>query len=71
MGVAIVMKKRLTKSKNKKLFGVAGGLAEYFGVDPLLMRALIFIFALGFGVVAVGYIILVIWMPKPEEDEAP
>ena len=65
-----MMKKRLPKSKNKKLFGVAGGLAEYFDVDPLLMRVLIVILALVFGVVAVGYIILAIWMPKPEEDEA-
>ncbi len=63
------MKKRLAKSKDKKLFGVAGGLAEYFGVDPLLMRVLIVILTIGFGVVAVGYILLAIWMPKPPEDD--
>lgn len=63
------MKKRLVKSKDKKLFGVAGGLAEYFDVDPLLVRILIVVLALGFGVVIVGYILLAIWMPKPAEDE--
>ena len=64
------MKKRLVKSKDKKLFGVAGGLAEYFDVDPLLMRVLIVILSIGFGVVAVGYILLAIWMPKPTKDDS-
>ncbi len=64
------MNKRLVKSKNKKLFGVAGGLAEYFNIDPLLMRVLIVILSIGFGIVIVGYILLAIWMPKPTEDDA-
>jgi phage shock protein C len=64
------MNKRLVKSKDKKLFGVAGGLAEYFNVDPLLMRVLIVVLSLGFGIVIVGYILLAIWMPKPAEDDA-
>ncbi len=63
------MKKRLAKSTDKKLFGVAGGLAEYFNVDPLLMRVLIVVLTIGFGVVAVGYILLAIWMPKPPEHD--
>ena len=62
------MAKRLVKSKNKKLFGVAGGLAEYFDVDPLLMRVLIVILTLIVGVALIGYILLAIWMPKPAED---
>ncbi len=65
-----MMNKRLAKSKNKKLFGVAGGLAEYFNIDPLLMRVLIVILSIGFGIVIVGYILLAIWMPKPTEDDA-
>lgn len=64
-----MMNKRLAKSKNKKLFGVAGGLAEYFNIDPLLMRVLIVILSIGFGIVIVGYILLAIWMPKPTEDD--
>ncbi len=64
------MNKRLAKSKNKKLFGVAGGLAEYFNIDPLLMRVLIVILSIGFGIVIVGYVLLAIWMPKPTEDDA-
>ncbi len=64
------MNKRLVKSKDKKLFGVAGGLAEYFDVDPLLMRVLIVVLTLLVGVTLVGYILLAIWMPKPTEDDA-
>ena len=32
------MAKRLVKSTDKKLFGVAGGLAEYFNIDPTIVR---------------------------------
>ena len=35
----IIMEKKLTRSANdKKLFGVCGGVAEYFDVDPTLVR---------------------------------
>jgi len=40
------MEKRLYRSKkNKMILGVCGGLGEYFGIDPTLVR-LIFIFLL-------------------------
>ncbi len=59
------MKKRLTKSKDKKLFGVAGGVADYFDVDPLLIRvgfvATTFCF---FPLTFVGYVALAIMMPS-------
>lgn len=29
---------KLTKSQNKKLFGVCGGLAEFLGVNPFWIR---------------------------------
>ena len=32
------MTKKLTKSFNKKVSGVCGGLAEYFDLDPTLVR---------------------------------
>ncbi|MCH8108410.1 MAG: PspC domain-containing protein, partial [Chloroflexi bacterium] len=41
------MTKRLVKSTDKKLFGVAGGVAEYFDIDPILVRV-------GFVVLCVG-----------------
>ncbi|HYF92268.1 MAG TPA: PspC domain-containing protein [Symbiobacteriaceae bacterium] len=57
--------KPLTKSHDKWLSGVCGGVAEYFGVDPLLVRALWLgsIFLLGTGLLL--YIVLMILMPDP------
>lgn len=61
---------RLHKSsKNKVLFGVAGGLAEYFAVDPTLVR-LVFVlltFASGAGIII--YLVLAVIMP-PEQTSA-
>ncbi len=44
--------KKLRKSKtDKKIFGVCGGLAEYFGIDPIWIRLgwaiLVFIYGTG------------------------
>jgi phage shock protein PspC (stress-responsive transcriptional regulator) len=42
-----MMEKKLHKSKRYKIIaGVCGGIAEYFNIDPLIVR-LIFIFTLG------------------------
>ena len=63
-------KRRLAKSRRKWIFGVAGGLAEYFGVSPLLVR-LAFVLGTAFSILGlVAYVILFVWMPKPPpEDE--
>jgi len=54
---------RLTKSHDKWLAGVCGGVAEYFGTDPVLVRALWLaaVFLAGTGLLL--YIILAILMP--------
>jgi phage shock protein PspC (stress-responsive transcriptional regulator) len=63
------MEKRLTKSKNdRKLFGVCGGLGEYFGIDPTLVRlAFVLLTLFGGGIGLVLYIVLAIIMP-PETN---
>ena len=48
------MEKKLYRSNDRKIFGVCGGLAEYFGINPLIVRILWIIFAVntnGLGVV--------------------
>ena len=59
------MRKRLTKSTKKMVFGVAGGVADYFDVDPVLVRAgfvaTTFCF---FPFAVVGYVALAIMMPS-------
>ena len=60
------MAKRLTKSTDKKLFGVAGGVAEYFDQDPTLVRvgfvaAFVVVCPLAF----VAYLVMAVMMPSP------
>ncbi|MCS6968825.1 MAG: PspC domain-containing protein [Cytophagales bacterium] len=57
--------KSLTKSAhNKVLTGVCGGLGQYFGIDPALIR-IGFVLATLFGIGApiLLYIVLAIFMP--------
>ena len=62
------MKRRLAKSRKKWVFGVAGGLAEYFGVSPILIRAA-FVLATAASILGVvAYVILFVWMPKPPSE---
>ncbi|MCF0193482.1 MAG: PspC domain-containing protein [Prevotella sp.] len=61
------MEKRLTRSlTERKLSGVCGGIAEYFDVDPTLVRVaylLLTFFSAAFpGIIL--YIILAILMPE-------
>ena len=65
--------RRLTRSsRHKMIAGVCGGLAEYFQLDPTLVRVayvVISIISAGFpGILA--YIILMFVMPPPA-DQAP
>jgi phage shock protein C len=56
----------LRRSKsNRKLFGVCGGVAKYFGLDPTLVRFLfVFLVLVSFGWGLLLYIILGIVMPE-------
>ena len=64
------MKRQLAKSRRKWAFGVAGGLAEYFGVSPMLVRMAFVVGAAFSSLGLVAYVILVVWMPKaPPEGE--
>lgn len=59
------MEKRLYRSRKWRVFGgVAGGLAEYFGLDPILMRVIFVIITLINGIGILLYIIL--WIIIPE-----
>lgn len=69
-----MMKKKLYKSRDKKVDGVCGGIAEYFNMDPTLIRLIwvVLTFAGFSGLIA--YIICMIVMPEaptgynPEEE---
>ena len=58
------MEKRLYRSRSDRMiWGVCGGLAKYFGIDPTIVRVffVLLIFANGLGILA--YIILAVVVP--------
>ena len=60
------MRDRLYRSRRVKVLGgVAGGLAQYFNIDPIIVRILFVVFTLMHGMGLVLYIIL--WIVVPEE----
>jgi phage shock protein PspC (stress-responsive transcriptional regulator) len=59
--------KRLRKSTdNKMIFGVAGGVADYFGTHPLLIRVAFVLLAFANGIGLLLYLALALLMPKPQ-----
>lgn len=60
--------KRLTKSNNRMLLGVCAGIAEYFDIDPNVVRLLWVMFCLLGGSGILGYIIAAIIMPSAYEE---
>ncbi|MBQ6764353.1 MAG: PspC domain-containing protein [Paludibacteraceae bacterium] len=66
----MMAEKKLTRSNNKVLAGVCGGIAEYFEIDPTLVRvcyAALSLLTTGFpGVIL--YIIMLLLMPLPPKD---
>lgn len=60
------MAKRLFKSNDKKLFGVCGGLGDYFDIDPTFVRVLFLAAFLMFGTGLLLYLVLAIVMPDKQ-----
>ena len=60
------MEKRLyrTEGEEAKIFGVCGGLAEYFGVDPTIVRVIGVVLVLCASAGLWAYLIAALVMPK-------
>ncbi|MBO4729139.1 MAG: PspC domain-containing protein [Spirochaetaceae bacterium] len=56
--------KRLRKSRDKKLCGVCGGVAEYLDMDPTIVRIIWLVLVLCAGTGVLAYIIAAILMPN-------
>jgi phage shock protein C len=62
--------KRLHKSrKNKVIAGVCGGIAEYFDVDPVLIRIVAILFFFTGGAAFIAYIVGMIIIPSQPLEE--
>lgn len=56
--------KRLCRSNNKMLAGVCGGVAEYLGWDPTIVRVIWIVLTLAGGSGILLYLILWLVMPQ-------
>lgn len=62
--------KRLYRSQNKIILGVCAGIAEFFNIDPIIIRLLAVFFTLaGMGSGIATYIIAAIIIPKKPTDQ--
>ncbi len=62
------MNKRLYRSVyDRKIGGVCGGIAEFFGIDSTIVRLVLVLLVLLFGTGVLAYIIA--WIIIPEEQE--
>mgnify|MGYP001819505562 CR=1 FL=1 len=62
------VKKLYRSTKNRMLAGVCGGLAEYFELDPTIIRVLFVLVSVFAGGGILVYIIL--WLLIPQEPQA-
>ncbi len=58
--------KKLYKSKTDRMIcGICGGIGEYFGVDPTLIRLLVVVLSISGGTGVVAYLIAALIIPEP------
>ena len=60
--------KTLRKSNNKIICGVCGGIAEYFNIDPTLVRLGFVACSIIFGSGLLAYIVAAVIMPNAETE---
>ena len=65
------VKKLHRSTKDKMLAGVCGGIAEYFQLDPTIIRVLFVLFSVFAGGGILAYIILWLVIPKEPDTTKP
>ena len=58
---------RLTRSSNKVIGGVCGGIANYFGWDPGIVRILYLVFSVLSAAFPGTFVYIILWIVIPEE----
>lgn len=62
-------RKRLYKSRNNKMIcGVCAGIADYFNIDPSIVRVLWAVLALAAGTGVLAYIAFAIILPEGDTE---
>jgi phage shock protein C len=63
--------KKLYRSRaNRRLFGVCGGIGDYFNIDPVLIRLLWILFTVAAGGGVIAYIVACLIVPEKPHHEA-
>ena len=62
-------KKIYKVEKDRKICGVCGGIAEYFGIDPVIIRVIWGILAFAYGTGIIAYIVCAFVFPNKSEVE--
>lgn len=63
------VRKRLYKSRNNKMIcGVCAGIADYFNIDPSIVRVLWAVLALAAGTGVLAYIACAIILPEGDTE---
>ena len=63
-----MQEKRLYRSEtNRMICGVCGGIAEYFGVDPTLIRLAFVLFMFGAGSGLFAYLVAAVIIPTQSQ----
>ena len=63
-------RKRIYKiEEGKKIFGVCGGVAEYFNIDPVIVRVIWGILALAYGTGIIAYLVCAFVFPNKSDVE--
>lgn len=60
--------RRLTKSEDRMLLGVAGGIAEYLQIDKLIVRILWAVLCIPLPILILVYLIMGIVVPDPRQE---
>ena len=63
----MVKKKLCRASRDKKIFGVCGGIADYFGIDSTLVRLITIILVFAAGLSVWVYLIAALIMSETDE----
>ena len=62
------MKKRIYKNREKKMLcGVCAGVAEYFDIDPTIVRVIWGVGCFAWGAALIAYIVCAIVLPDKSE----
>lgn len=55
--------------QGKKISGVCGGIAEYFNIDPVIIRVIWGVLALAYGTGIIAYLVCAFVFPNKSEVE--